>query len=96
MAMGYFTPRFALTGAICLAGAAKIEDTVVNEMVNKNLTNANEITIGFPAGTMPIGVKVKKTNNRFHYEEALVYRTARRLMAGHVYVPEIVSTDQTV
>ena len=88
MSMGYFTPRFALTGAICLAGAAKIEGTVVNEMLIQNYNNLNEVRIGFPAGTMQIGVKMDKIQNNFQYQEALVFRTARRLMDGHVYVPE--------
>jgi 2-methylaconitate cis-trans-isomerase PrpF len=37
---------------------------------------------------MQIGVKMDKIQNCFQYQEALVFRTARRLMDGHVYVPE--------
>lgn len=88
MSMGYFTHSFALTGAICTAGASKIEGTVVNEMLNDNAFEEDEIRIGFPAGILPIGVKIKKIEKRFQYQEALVYRTSRRLMDGYVYVPQ--------
>ena len=88
MSMGYFTHSFALTGAICTAGASKIEGTVVNEMISDNAFKASEIRIGFPAGVLPIGAKMKKVKNRFQYQEALVYRTSRRLMDGYVYVPK--------
>jgi len=57
-------------------------------MLIQNYNDLNEVRIGFPAGTMQIGIKMVKIQNCFQYREALVFRTARRLMDGHVYVPE--------
>ena len=57
-------------------------------MINDNALKSNEVRIGFPAGIIPIGVKMDKIKNCFQYQEALVFRTARRLMDGYVYVPE--------
>jgi 2-methylaconitate cis-trans-isomerase PrpF len=88
ISMGALHKAYAVTGAICTTGAAKIEGTVVHEVVSKAALEAKEIRLGHPAGIIPIGAHVEKKGNSFEYKEALLGRTARRLMDGYVYVPE--------
>jgi hypothetical protein len=78
---------YAVTGAICTAGAAKIEGTIVNEMLIDSAYKAKEVRLGHPGGVITIGVAMEKKGEEFAYKEALVNRTARRLMDGYVYVP---------
>lgn len=87
MSMGTLHKAYAATGAVCTAGAAKIEGTVVNEMVKGKKLNET-ICLGHPGGIIDIGAKVEKKGDTYTYEEAIVGRTARRLMEGYVCVPE--------
>ena len=87
MSMGTLHKAYAATGAVWTAGAARIEGTVVNDMVKGKKLNET-IYLGHPGGIIDIGVKVEKKGNTFKYEEAIVGRTARRLMEGYVCVPE--------
>ena len=88
MSMGTLHKAYAVTGAICTAGAAKIEGTVVHEMLNRNALQKKEIRLGHPGGRIEVGVAIAKEGNKYEYKEAVLERTARRLMDGYVYVPE--------
>ncbi|MFB0505194.1 MAG: 2-methylaconitate cis-trans isomerase PrpF family protein [Thermodesulfobacteriota bacterium] len=88
MSMGTLHKAYAVTGAICTAGAAKIEGTVLHELLGKGALETKEIRLAHPGGIIPVGVEVDKEGNSFEYKEAVLGRTARRLMDGYVYVPE--------
>lgn len=88
ISMGALHKAYAVTGAICTTGAAKIEGTVVHELLSKAALEAKESRLGHPAGIIPVGAHVEKKGNSYEYKEALLGRTARRLMDGYVYVPE--------
>jgi 2-methylaconitate cis-trans-isomerase PrpF len=45
------------------------------------------IRLGHPGGTIEIGAIVDKSGPASIYREAVLGRTARRLMEGHVLVP---------
>lgn len=88
ISMGKLHRAFALTGAICIAGAAKIEGTVVNQIMNEAGLSREEIRIGHPGGILPVKPLIEKRDGDFYYVEAIAGRTARRLMEGLVLVPE--------
>jgi 2-methylaconitate cis-trans-isomerase PrpF len=88
MSMGTLHKAYAATGAICTTGAAKIEGTVVHELLGKGSLEAQEIRLGHPGGIITVGAEVERRGNSFEYQEAVLGRTARRLMDGYVYVPE--------
>jgi len=88
MSMGTLHKAYALTGAICTTGAAKIDGTIVNELVNRKAIENKEIRLGHPGGIIIIEPRVEKKGNTFGYIEAAAGRTARRLMEGYVYVPQ--------
>ena len=88
MSMGTLHKSFALTGAICTTGAAKIPGTVVNQVVSEGIFDKDEILLGHPGGIIPIEPKLKEEGGKYIYLEAGAGRTARRLMEGYVYVPK--------
>ncbi len=88
MSMGSLHKAYAVTGAICTAGAAKIEGSIVHEMLADTALEAEDIRLGHPGGIIPVGVAITKKGKSYEYKEAVVGRTARRLMDGHVYVPQ--------
>ena len=46
------------------------------------------IKIGHPGGIIEVGAIIEEKDGNFHYEEAVLGRTARRLMEGYVLVPD--------
>jgi len=83
MYMQVLHKTYAGTATACTGAAAKIEGTIVNQLIPR----ANEldvIRIGHPAGVIPVvanvdGIKVKR---------AALIRTARRIMEGYVFIPD--------
>jgi 2-methylaconitate cis-trans-isomerase PrpF len=85
MSMGKAHRAFALTAAMCLAVAARVPGTVVQESVGGTAATdpAADIRLGHPSGVLPIAASVRDG----HAEQVVVYRTARRLMEGYIRVP---------
>ena len=86
--MGKLHGAYPVTGAICIAGASKIEGTVVNEFMAEVSLSRDEIRIGHPGGIIDVKARIEKRSDGFHYAQATVGRTARRLAEGFVLVPE--------
>ncbi|MGH7775265.1 MAG: 2-methylaconitate cis-trans isomerase PrpF family protein [Candidatus Binatia bacterium] len=80
---------YAVTGAVCLGAAAKIEGTIVNEIYKKiQPDNRPAVRIGHPSGTIQVEIETEKKNGHLELSKAALARTARLLMDGYVYVPE--------
>jgi 2-methylaconitate cis-trans-isomerase PrpF len=76
-----------VSGAICTAGAARIAGTVVHAVLTRGSQARPLIRLGHPGGTIEIGALVEENGPASIYREAVLGRTARRLMEGHVLVP---------
>jgi 2-methylaconitate cis-trans-isomerase PrpF len=85
ISMGNCHRAFALTSAMCLAVAARIEGTVVREC--STAPDAADVRLGHPSGVLPLDARVASRAGQPHAERVTVYRTARRLMEGFVRVP---------
>jgi 2-methylaconitate cis-trans-isomerase PrpF len=84
ISMGNCHRAFALTIAMCLAVAARIEGTVVHEVTSGG---SGDVRLGHPSGVLPIAGTVTIKDGTPWAEKVTVYRTARRLMEGFVRVP---------
>jgi 2-methylaconitate cis-trans-isomerase PrpF len=84
ISMGNAHRAFALTAAMCLAVAARIDGTVVSECANGD---GGDLRLGHPSGVLPIAATVGRKDGAPWAERVTVYRTARRLMEGYVRVP---------
>ncbi|HXJ78206.1 MAG TPA: PrpF domain-containing protein [Candidatus Methylomirabilis sp.] len=84
ISMGNCHRAFALTSAMCLAVAARIDGTVVREC---DASRHGDVRLGHPSGVLPIAASVGAREGRPYAERVTVYRTARRLMEGFVRVP---------
>jgi 2-methylaconitate cis-trans-isomerase PrpF len=85
ISMGACHRAFALTSAMCLAVAARIEGTVVAEAMGGGV--AGDVRLGHPSGVLPVDARVRPRGGEPWAEHVTVYRTARRLMEGFVRVP---------
>ena len=87
LSMGRCHKAVPLTGAMCLAVAARIEGSIVHKMFGAAGATGDDVRIGTPSGVLPIGAEVRRAGNSWAAERVIVYRTARRLMEGRVLVP---------
>jgi 2-methylaconitate cis-trans-isomerase PrpF len=75
-----------LTGAMCLAVGSRIEGTLVHRIARRAAGMNEPVRIAQPSGLTVVGASVRREGDSWHAEHATVYRTARRLMEGVVFV----------
>ena len=76
-----------LTGAMCLAVATRIAGSIPALLARPAADPGADIRIGQPSGLTVVGAVVRQDGSGWSADRAVVYRTARRLMDGYVYVP---------
>lgn len=83
MFMQVLHKTYAGTGTVCTGVAAKIDGSIVSEMVGKTERVAT-IRIGHPSGVIDLEVQVEDGR----VVRAAFARTARRIMEGYVFVDD--------
>jgi hypothetical protein len=79
---------FAVTGAVAMAGAAAIADSVVGRLLSPmEATGEQGVTIGHPQGAIDAEVQYELNDSQVAITGATVYRTARCIMRGVAYLP---------
>jgi 2-methylaconitate cis-trans-isomerase PrpF len=73
-----------LTGAMCLAVATRIEGSIPHRLARPPRAPEDDIRIAQPSGLTVVAATVRR-NGVWIADNAVVYRTARRLMDGMVY-----------
>jgi hypothetical protein len=74
---------YMITGAISTGAAASIQGTVVYEAMSQRAREDNTLIIGHPYG--PMEVSFDKVDGSIVKEG--VFRTARKILDGQVYIP---------
>lgn len=75
-----------LTVSLCMAVAARIEGSVVNDVLRKGGDAEAPIRIGMPSGILTVAATVKKKDGKWQAEQGAFYRTQRRMFEGQVLV----------
>jgi len=75
-----------LTGAMCLAVAARLPGSIVARVARPPAARDAPIRIAQPSGVTVVASALRRDGNGWFVEHATVYRTARRLMDGYVYI----------
>lgn len=90
MSMGTLHRSYAVSGGVSTAGAAMIPGTVAYDLLQEDARRRDLLRIGHPGGVIDIGavLDIDDDSDRCFYKEAVIGRTARRLMEGYVLVPE--------
>ncbi len=84
ISMGLPHRAVPLTTAVCLTVAANIEGTLPHEVARNRASS--DLRIGHPSGILTLSAEVDR-QTEWKARSVSVFRTARRLMAGEVYVP---------
>jgi 2-methylaconitate cis-trans-isomerase PrpF len=71
-----------ITVAMAIAAAANVKGSTVHSIVSSKRVDLDGITLGHPSGKILVG---SKYDNQGSLNSVTVFRTARRLMDGHVY-----------
>ena len=77
---------YPITGTVATGAAARIPGTVVNELLSETARQSVLLRIGHPSGVIPVEAAASVQNDQVTIERIGVYRTARMIMEGHVYV----------
>jgi 2-methylaconitate cis-trans-isomerase PrpF len=87
LSMGVAHQAMAGSAALCTAVAAAIAGTVVSEVTGPRADGTDRVRIGHPAGVLVVRAQVDRAAGGWVVRSASTFRTARRIMSGHIYVP---------
>ena len=87
MSMGKLHHAMTGTGAIAIAVAGAIPGTVVSAALGGK--SQAKVKFGHPSGILAVGAEANQDSGDWVITKALMSRTARRLMTGEVWVPEL-------
>jgi hypothetical protein len=85
LSMGKLHHAMMGTAAVAIATAAAIPGTLVNKAAGGG--ERNSVTFGHPSGTLTVGAEAVEYNGQWQATKAMMSRSARVLMEGHVRVP---------
>jgi 2-methylaconitate cis-trans-isomerase PrpF len=87
--LGMCHDSLAGTGAMCTAAASQLPNSMVQQAVGPIQAKAETLRIAHPQGVMSVKVVSRKhpDPNQYRYSVLGLTRTARRLAAGHLYIP---------
>ena len=74
------------TGSVCTGAAARIPGSIVWEILREEAKSRPIIKIGHPGGIIPVEAEAEGTGTQIKLKRAAIYRTARKIMDGQVYV----------
>lgn len=77
---------YPITGTVCTGAAAKIPGTVIYEIISEENRKHKTVRIGHPAGIITVDVDTSENGSGASINSVKVFRTARRIMDGIVYV----------
>jgi len=77
---------YPVTSTVSTGVAAKVPGTVVYDVISEKVKNRIEMEIGHPAGKITAEAHVVCNHDQIVIKKAAMYRTARLIMDGQVYV----------
>ena len=87
-----------LTCTLCMAVAARLDGSVVQEATRPTGNPESEIRIAMPSGVLTVAASVRKLEGQWYAEQGAFYRTQRRMFEGQVLVrasrvPELIAAQ---
>ncbi|QNK39641.1 2-methylaconitate cis-trans isomerase PrpF family protein [Caproicibacter fermentans] len=77
---------YPITGTVCTGAAARIPGSVVHDLISDVAKETVILNIGHPSGVIPVEAAGMTQNGETQITRLGVYRTARMIMDGWVYV----------
>lgn len=95
----YFVPHkahaaYAVTGGLCTASCVMAPGTVAEGVARRPAGDEAQVVIEHPSGTIELAMTTRQNDAGFEVVSGGVIRTARKLMAGEVFVPADIWGDE--
>lgn len=81
---------YPVTGTVCTGAAVRIPGSVAWEVLRKEAKTRQSVNIGHPGGVISVQAEAEVISGEVKLKRIGVYRTARRIMDGYVYVRKTV------
>jgi 2-methylaconitate cis-trans-isomerase PrpF len=81
---------YPVTGTVCTGAAVRIPGCIAYEVLREAARSRLTVNIGHPGGVIPVEAAAETTDGQMKMKKIGVYRTARRIMDGTVYVRKTV------
>jgi 2-methylaconitate cis-trans-isomerase PrpF len=75
-----------VSGSLCTGAAARVPGSIVGEVLRETARTHLTINIGHPSGSLPVEAEAETADGKVKIKHLRVFRTARRIMEGYVYV----------
>jgi 2-methylaconitate cis-trans-isomerase PrpF len=75
-----------VSGSLCTGAAARVPGTIVGDVLRETARTRSTIYMGHPSGTFPGEAEAETVDGQVKIKRLRVFRTARRIMEGYVYV----------
>jgi 2-methylaconitate cis-trans-isomerase PrpF len=75
-----------VSGSLCTGAAARVPGSIVGEVLRETARTRLTINIGHPSGSLPVEAEAETADGKVKIKHLRVFRTARRIMEGYVYV----------
>lgn len=79
---------YPITGTVCTGAASRIPGTVVWDVIRDTAKQDGTLRIGHPGGVIPVETEAVSVEGEIQIKRIGVYRTARKIMDGLVYIKE--------
>ncbi|MDR1132122.1 MAG: 3-methylitaconate isomerase [Oscillospiraceae bacterium] len=77
---------YPITGTVCTGAAARVPGSVVWDLISEEARRNGTLLIGHPSGIVPVEAYGRQDGSQTQITRLGVYRTARRIMDGQVYI----------
>lgn len=84
--MHHMHKTYPITGTVCTGAAMRIPGSIPWELMEEKAREKETLHIGHPAGVLEVKAKASGTGNAVRMESIKVFRTARMIMDGTVYI----------
>ncbi len=84
--MQHMHKAYPITGTVATGVAARIPGSVVHSLLAESARDAPVLKIAHPSGLIEADARAAYSGNQVTIEKIAVYRTARMIMDGYVYV----------
>lgn len=81
---------YPVTGTVCTGAAVRVPGSIAWEVLREEAKTRPSVNIGHPGGVIPVESEAEVISGEVKLKRIGVYRTARRIMDGYVYVRKTV------
>lgn len=81
---------YPVTGTVCTGAAVRVPGSIAWEVLREEAKTRPSVNIGHPGGVIPVEAEAEVISGEVKLKRIGVYRTARRIMDGYVYVRKTV------